>query len=190
MARNSALISTLPAATADSVVHHTAAHRHAEHSSYIPSLRQIFFRYILKYFSKHLLRYFSPRLQLYSRHQDRGLRGYMAVITAPELPTKLDNNFVQPCIWRLQPVIKTAPVKAMPIHNRSPGKLSPDTFIKFYENAFLWGFDHDIQFRGLITSLWPGNVCNVWRKHIKEFLSAWFPFEIPHFYRQQLSNLL
>ena len=25
------------------------------------------------------------------------------------LPTKLDNNFVQPCIWRLQPVIKTAP---------------------------------------------------------------------------------
>ena len=105
----------------------------------------------------------------------------MAVITAPGLPTKLDNNFVQPCIWRLQPVIKTAPVKVMPIHNRSLGKLSPDTFIKFYENAFLWGFDHDIQFRGLITSLWPGNVCNVWRKHIKEFLSAWFPFEIPIF---------
>ena len=89
MARNSALISTLPAAT-DSVVHHTAAHRHAEHSSYFPTRRQIFSRYIFKYFSK--------RLQLYSRHQDRGLRGYMAVITAPGLPTKLDNNFVQPCI--------------------------------------------------------------------------------------------
>ena len=55
MARNSALISTLPAATADSVVHHTAAHRHAEHSSYFPSRRQIFFRYIFKYFSKRLL---------------------------------------------------------------------------------------------------------------------------------------
>ena len=150
-----------------------------------PIYLQIFFET-----SSQLLRYFSSRLQLYSRHQDQVLREYMAVITAPGLPTKLDNNFVQPCIWRLQPVIKTAPVKVMPIHNRSLGKLSPDTFIKFYENAFLWGFDHDIQFRGLITSLWPGNVCNVWRKHIKEFLSAWFPFEIPHFYRQQLSNLL
>ena len=60
MARNSALISTLPAATADSVVHHTAAHRHAEHSSYFPSRRQIFFRYIFKYFLKRLQIFFVP----------------------------------------------------------------------------------------------------------------------------------
>ena len=53
MARNSALISTLPAAT-DSVVHHTAAHEHAEHFSYFPTRRQIFSRYIFKYFSKRL----------------------------------------------------------------------------------------------------------------------------------------
>ena len=100
-----------------------AAHRHAEHSSYFPTRRQIFSRYIFKYF--------SIRLQLYSRYQDRGLRGYMAVITAPGLPTKLDNNFVQPCIWRLQPVIKTAP--------RSPQSKSCRYIIEVSEN---WALTH------------------------------------------------